>query len=98
LLQLQGQKVSWARDVIIQEGKFRSILTDDSVKDSSEIQGETIHFPTEENNKYLNENESENSEKIGEKTAKNSPSEISIDQESDVEMEEVIDENNPWLH
>jgi hypothetical protein len=48
--------------------------------------------------KYLNENESENSEKVGEKTAKNSPSEMSIDKESDVEMEEVIDENNPWLH
>jgi hypothetical protein len=98
LLQLQGQKVSWARDVIIQEGKLRPILTDDSVKDSSKIQGETIHFPTEENDKYLNENESENSKKIGEKPAKNLPSEMSIDKESDVEMEEVIDENDPWLH
>jgi hypothetical protein len=97
LLQLQGQKVSWARDVVIQEGKFRSTLTDNSVKDSSKIQGETIHFPNEENDKYLNENESENSEKIGEKTAKNTPSEMSIDKESDVEMEEVINENNSWL-
>jgi hypothetical protein len=77
---------------------LRSILTNDSVKDSSKIQGETIHFPTKENNKYLNENESENSEKIGEKTAKNSPSEMSINKESDVDMEEVIDKNNPWLH
>jgi hypothetical protein len=73
-------------------------LTDDSVKDSSKIQGETIHFPNEENDKYLNENESKNSEKIGEKTAKNSPSKMFIDKEFIVEMEEVIDENNPWLH
>jgi hypothetical protein len=35
---------------------------------------------------------------MGEKTAKNSPSKISIDKEFGVEMEEVIDENNPWLH
>jgi hypothetical protein len=77
---------------------LRSILTNDSVKDSFKIQGETIHFPTEENDKYLNENESENSEKIGEKTAKNSLSEMSIDKESDVDMEEVIDKNDPWLH
>jgi hypothetical protein len=32
---------------------------------------------------------------MGEKTAENSPSEMSIDKESDVEIEEVIDENNP---
>jgi hypothetical protein len=31
---------------------------------------------------------------MGEKTAKNSPSKMSIDKESNVEIEEVIDENN----
>jgi hypothetical protein len=52
-------------------------------------------LPNEENDKYLNENESENSKKIGKKTAKNIPSETSTDKEFDVKMKEVIDENDP---
>jgi hypothetical protein len=35
---------------------------------------------------------------MGEKIALNSLSEVSIDKESNIKVEEVIDENNPWLH
>ena len=99
LLQLHGRKVSWARDVVILEGKFHESLTEEMVKENEKLQKENeIEIPMEENGQNLDQNQSDNSDKIADIMTENRAILQDQNEHNSSDMEEVIYENDNWFN
>ena len=96
LLQLQGKKVYWARDAVIQEGKFSADLTENSVKDNEELQD--LEILSHEKDQNLDQNQSENSDKNIQKSTENQSIKNNLNENFSSDMEDVIHDDTDWYN